>query len=113
MLRSASARPSESVRVVVAKKSMVPTTWPPTMIGRQTPDFTPARWAAGARTQSVTWARSSTKTRSRARQARPERPTPSWKEAARVTCRNSSPALPDSWTKVSARCSASTAQYEP
>ena len=64
------------------KKSIVPTTRPPATIGKQTPDRTPARWAAGARTQSVTSARSRTKTRSRCRHARPERPTPSAKLAA-------------------------------
>ena len=100
-LRSAPIRDSDRVIRSVVKKSIVPATWPLMMIGKQIPDFTPARPAAGARTQSVSSARSCTKTRSRARQARPESPTPSAKLAARVTLRNSSPAEPDSWSNRS------------
>ena len=47
---------------------------------------------------------------SRAFQARPESPTPSSKEAARVTSRNSWPAVPDSVAKVRARAAGSIAQ---
>jgi hypothetical protein len=54
VLRSTSRRPSDRTRVSVAKKSIVPRTSPRTSSGRQTPDLTPARCAAGARTQSLT-----------------------------------------------------------
>ena len=61
MLRSAEARDADSSMVSVTKKSIVPMTRPPERMGKQTPDFTPARWALGARTQSVTSARSATR----------------------------------------------------
>ena len=103
MLRSASSRPCDRVRVLVAKKSMVPTTSPPTRIGRHTPDFTPARCAAGARTQSVTCGQVLDEDQVAGPPRPAGRPTPSLNDAARVTSRNSWPALPDSWTKCSVR----------
>ena len=112
-LRSAEARDSDNSMVSVVKKSIVPTTRPPATMGKQTPERTPARCAAGARTQSVTSARSRTNTRSRARQARPDRPTPSAKLAERVTFRNSSPAEPDSTSKRSTFAAGSSFQNEP
>jgi len=104
------SRCCEGLSVSVAKKSMVPTTWPARTIGKQTPDFTPARRAAGARTQSLTSARSGTKTRSFEAQVRPESPTPRAKVAESVTWRNSSPAEPDSATNRSTRSASSIAQ---
>ncbi|KQP65245.1 hypothetical protein ASF47_05270 [Nocardioides sp. Leaf285] len=109
-LRSASRRWGEGESVSVAKKSMVPTTSPSTTIGKQTPDFTPTRWATGARTQSVISPRSGVKNRSRLRQARPESPTPSAKEERLVTSRNSGPASPDSSENRSVRSLGSTVQ---
>jgi hypothetical protein len=64
----------------------------------------------GARTQSVISPMSRVKYRSRFFHARPDRPTPSEKEAARVTLRNSSPASPDSSTNFRARSLWSTSQ---
>ncbi len=105
--RSASIRSSEMSRVSRAKKSIVPMTSSSTMTGKQTPDFTPADRAAGARTQSVTVPRSRSKTRSRAAQVRPDRPTPLSKVAVSVTCRNSSVTVPDSWSNRSVSASGS------
>ena len=113
MARRVAIRWSEGVSVSVAKKSMVPTTRPASSSGKQMPLRTPTRWAAGARTQSVTSPMSGTKTRSRARHARPDSPTPSVTDAAMVTRRNSSPASPDSCTKRSALPWSSIRQYEP
>ncbi len=109
-LRSADARDSLSSTYSLVKKSIVPTTRSPLSTGKQMPDRTPARCAAGARTQSVSSARSRTKTRSRVRHARPDSPTPSAKVASRVTLRNSSPAEPDSVWNRSSRPLGSTSQ---
>ncbi len=92
---------------------MVPMTSPLTMIGKHTPDLTPIRCATGARTQSVISPMSLVKYRSRLRQVRPDRPTPSAKEALMVTRRNSSPASPDSTANLRVRSLSSTFQYEP
>ena len=112
-LRSASIRSWDRSSVSVAKKSIVPITFPSTMIGRQIPDFTPARCATGARQQSRTWPRSATKTRSRAFQARPERPSPSRNRASAVTLRNSSLTVPLSSVNLSTFSLGSSLQNDP
>ena len=92
---------------------MVPTTRPPSRIGKQTPDFSPLRRATGAREQVFISPRSGTKTRSRDCQAWPLSPSPSRNRASAVTRRNSSLTEPESWTNRSAWSSGWTSQYEP
>ena len=75
--------------------------------------LTPARWAIGARQQSVIWPMSGVKNRSRCRQARPLSPSPSRKRAVAVMRRNSSLTEPDSTTNLRTCSLGSTAQYEP
>ena len=94
----------------VVKKSIVPMIRLWLRIGKQTPERTPARIAAGPWTQSVNSPMSRTKTRSLARQARPDMPTPSAKVAARVTLRNSSPAEPESVLNLSTLASSAISQ---
>ena len=60
----------------------MPTTRPPSMIGKQTPDFSPPRRATGAREQVFISPRSGTKTRSRVCQAWPLSPSPSRNRAS-------------------------------
>ena len=112
-IRRVSRRSGPGSRVSRAKKSMVPANRPPRMIGKQTPDRTPAFLATGARQQSLRSARLATKTSSRDFQARPLSPSPSRKLAASVTLRNSRLTDPDSATNRRARPSGSRAQYEP
>ena len=50
-LRRASRRLAEGLIRSSVKKSIVPMTRPPSMIGKQTPDFNPLRLATGAREQ--------------------------------------------------------------
>ncbi|GAA0324733.1 hypothetical protein GCM10009528_47640 [Kineococcus aurantiacus] len=111
-MRSTDSRPAEGVICSVVKKSSVPATCPPCSTGKQIPERIPARCATGARTQSLSSLRSATNTRSRWRQARPDSPTPSAKVAARVTRRNSSPAVPLSCSKRRTRAARSSRQNE-
>ena len=83
-LRSVSSRSSDGASVSIAKKSIVPTTSPLTRTGKHPPLFTPARFATGARQQSVISPMSDVKNRSRDFQARPESPSPSRKRASLV-----------------------------
>ena len=111
--RRASSRLSDRVIRSSVKKSMVPKTRLPRMIGKQTPDFSPLRRATGAREQLFISPRSGTKTRSRVCQAWPLSPSPSRNRASAVTRRNSSVTDPASWTNRSACSSALTSQNDP
>lgn len=98
------SRTGPGVRFGSAMKSIVPTTTPSWYSGMATADRTPLREATGARTQSVTVARSSVKMSWPCAQARPARPTPLGKDASSVTRRNSGPTSPDSDRHVRTSC---------
>ena len=118
--RRVARRCGDRTTVSVVKKSMVPTVRRPpapvAVMGKHTPERTPARVAAGARTQSVTCPRSGTKTTSPEAHARPDSPVPLAKVAASVASRNSWFTCPDSRSKRSTGWgpeASSSAQKEP
>ena len=112
IIRRAASRSAEISTAWVEKKSSVPATWPSRITGMAMAVLIPARRARGARLQSCSSPMSATWNRSRSRQARPLRPSPSRNRAVRVSRWNSSSTRPDSIEKTSAFSAGSTTQYD-
>ena len=105
-------RSRDSLRVSRARNSIVPNTFPSSMMGKHIAERMPCRRAIAA-LGNFSSPKSATKTRSRDFQARPGKPSPSGNRASDVARRNSSLTEPLSTVNLSTFSLGSSVQNEP